>query len=126
MPSDMPSQEDLSPNVNTFRNSINFLKTRILEAGTEEYKNGVDLQDSNRVNDVVQRIRELKPLIENILNKVETSSNSEIMKFFYSNNVNISKFTENELNLCKYFLHIDLIQFPLTIKPGLIQKELKI
>ena len=126
MPSDMPSQEDLSPNVNTFRNSINFLKTRILEAGTEEYKNGVDLQDSNRVNDAVQRIRELKSLIENILNKVETSSNGEIMKFFYSNNVNISKFTENELNLCKYFLHIDLIQFPLTIKPGLIQKELKI
>jgi hypothetical protein len=121
----MKDDYEVSPRVVAFRNILEELKRKIIEEGTETYKSKSDIQDIDRLNPVVRRIRQLKPEIESIMNNQPTPTNEKINSFFESNNVRFQNLTDDERNTCLHILHVDLYMYPLTLNPEITSKALK-
>ena len=121
----MKDDYEVSPRVVAFRNILEELKRKIIEEGTETYSSKSDIQDTDRLNPVVRRIRQLKPEIESIMNNQATPTNEKIHSFFESNNVRLQDLTDDERNTCLHILHVDLYMYPLTLNPEITRKALK-
>jgi len=121
----MKEDHELTPKVTAFRNILEELKRKIIEEGTETYKSESDIQDKDRLNPVVRRIRQLEPAIKSIMNNQPAPTNEKINSFFESNNMSLQDMTDDERNTCLHILHVDLYMFPLTLNPELTRKALK-
>ena len=121
----MKEDYDLSPRVVAFRNILEELKRKIIEEGTETYTSESDIQDKDRLNPVVRRIRQLEPEIRTILNNQTTPTNEKLNSFFESNNMSLQDLTDDERRVCLHILHVDLYMFPLTLNTELASKALK-
>ena len=121
---DKDTMADIPENIKHFRSAIRDIKENILNK-TESYADK-DIQDMRSLNPLLQRIHQLGIFINMILddrNNINTKSVSNVYEHFMRNSIDLTNLTDEEKDLCRYYVKIDIFMYPYIPRPGHINSQ---
>jgi len=121
---DKDTMADIPENIKHFRSAIRDIKENILNK-TESYADK-DIQNVRSLNPLLQRIHQLGIFINMILddrNNINTKSVSNVYEHFMRNSIDLTNLTDEEKDLCRYYVNIDIFMYPYSPRPGHINSQ---
>ena len=110
------AHEEIPKNVKLFREIIKTFKTHIFKSlESPDLAGKASAQDPKKANDAVKNIITFGNIIITILNGQNIQESEKVINFFSDNNFNFLDLNNGEKELCKYYIHIDIYQYPYDI-----------
>jgi hypothetical protein len=109
----MEGGAEIPDSVIVFRDIVNRIKKNLLE----NENNTGDLQDVSKMKEILKRIQQFGNIIHGILDKKvsETEDFKSVFALFKNNKFHIDRLSEEELELCKHYIKVDIFMYPYTI-----------
>jgi hypothetical protein len=123
-PVDKDTMADIPENIKHFRSAIRDIKENILNK-TESYADR-DIQDVSSLNPLLQRVHQLGTFINMILddrNNINTKSVNNVYEHFLRNSIDLVNLTDEEKDLCRHYVRIDIFMYPYSPRPGHINSQ---
>ena len=118
--------KDIPDNIKLFRSIINNFKRKILNQ-TEVYNDNEDIQDMNVLNGITRRIKQFGIYLNMILDGSTADANTENVKnHFAMNSFDITNLTNEEKDLCRHYIKVDIFMYPYDLRPGHINSSSKV
>lgn len=116
--------DDIPEVVEKFRNVISNIKKEYFATLESSRVAGKPTsQDPKKLNDIISKITKFGNILIIILNNPNNQQSSDVMKIFNANNINFQNLNNQERDLCKYYVHVDIYTHPYDIN-GHAEKNL--
>jgi hypothetical protein len=110
------AHEELPEKIRSFREIIRKFKGHVFKSlESPDLAGKASAQDPKKVNDAVNKIITFGNIITSILHGKNTQELEKVINFFSDNNFNFLDLNNEEKELCKYYIHIDIYQYPYDI-----------
>jgi hypothetical protein len=119
------SGADIPKTITTFRSIINSVKRSVLNE-SESYKSGVDIQDASNLNGYITRIRQFGAIILMILDGSNDPSTTKIREHFKKNNLDLSNLSDEDKDICRHYVYMDITTYTLDTNPDHIISVVKL
>jgi hypothetical protein len=116
--------DDIPEVVENFRNVISNVKKEYFATLESPKVSGkASAQDPNKLNNIISKITTFGNIVMVILNNPNNQESSDVMKIFNANNINFQNLNNEERDLCKYYIHVDIYSHPYDVN-GHAEKNL--
>ena len=117
--------KDIPDNIKLFRSIINNFKRKILNQ-TEVYNDNEDIQDMNVLNGITRRIKQFGIYLNMVLDGTADANTENVKNHFAMNSFLIANLTDEEKDLCRHYIKIDIFMYPYDLRPGHINSSSKV
>ena len=105
--------DDIPEVVEEFRNVISKLKREVFSALESSRVAGKhSAQSPDKLNHVLSKIRTFGNILMVVLDNPNNHQSSDLVQIFNANNINFSNLNNEERELCKYYVHVDIYTHP--------------
>ena len=116
---------DIPDNIKQFRFVIRHIKENIMNT-TEKYKYDENIQDLHSLDSVLRRIKQLGIFINMILDNASNINNKgadDVYKHFLGSAIDLTKLTDDEKDLCRHYVKLDIFMYPYIQRPAHINSQ---
>jgi len=105
--------DDIPEVVEEFRNVISNIKRKYFASLESPRVTGkASAQNPTKLNDIISKITTFGNTLMVILNNPNNHQSSDIVKIFNANNIQFQNLNNEERDLCKYYVHVDIYTHP--------------